>query len=112
MAVPKRKTSKARRGWRCTHQVEKVKSITHCLNCKEPLATHQVCGSCGYYKGIKVLATKAERAVRRDDLRRAKADREGVTQNAVAPEQILEAQAEAAAAVEEPKVEPKKDSKK
>jgi len=65
MAVPKRKTSKARKGWRCTHQVEHVKSITHCGNCNGPLTTHQACGQCGFYKGIKVLATKAERAVKR-----------------------------------------------
>ena len=65
MAVPKRKHSKARSRSRCTHQVEHVTSITHCLNCSAPLKSHQACASCGFYKGIKVLTTKAERAVKR-----------------------------------------------
>lgn len=89
MAVPKRKTSKARKGWRCTHKVEQVKSITHCANCNGPLTTHQACASCGFYKGIKVLVTKAERAVKRGQARqtkeaRAVAAREGQTVPAAA----------------------------
>lgn len=84
MAVPKRKTSKARKGWRCTHKVEHVKSITHCSNCNGPLNSHQTCASCGFYKGIKVLVTKAERAVKRGQAlqtkeARAVAAREGKT---------------------------------
>jgi len=84
MAVPKRKTSKARKGWRCTHKVEQVKSITHCSNCNGPLRTHQTCASCGFYKGVKVLVTKAERAVKRGQAlqtkeARAAAAREGKT---------------------------------
>lgn len=65
MAVPKRKTSRARKRSRCTHQVEKIRSFTSCLNCHEPVATHQVCLKCGFYKGVKMLTTKAERAVKR-----------------------------------------------
>jgi len=72
MAVPKRKHSKARSRSRCTHDVEHVTSITHCLNCSAPLKTHQACGSCGFYKGVKVLTTKAERAVKRGQVRQAK----------------------------------------
>lgn len=84
MAVPKRKTSKARKGWRCTHKVEHVTSITHCSNCNGPLRTHQTCASCGFYKGVKVLTTKAERAVKRGQAlqtkeARAVAAREGKT---------------------------------
>lgn len=98
MAVPKRKTSKARKGRRCTHQVESVKSFTHCLNCQSPLSTHQVCKSCGYYKGVKVLTTKVERAMRREEQRRAKSEREGVASEQQDNQQVLEAQAEAIAA--------------
>ena len=65
MAVPKRKHSKARSRSRCTHKVEHVKSITSCLNCSTPLNTHQVCHTCGFYKGVKVMTTKADRAVKR-----------------------------------------------
>ncbi|MBV8661251.1 MAG: 50S ribosomal protein L32 [Candidatus Dependentiae bacterium] len=72
MAVPKRKHSKARSRSRRTHQVEHVTSITNCLNCNTPINTHQVCASCGFYKGVKVLATKADRAVKRGQVRQAK----------------------------------------
>jgi hypothetical protein len=34
--------------------------------------THQACASCGYYKGRKVLATKADRAVKRVETRKSK----------------------------------------
>lgn len=99
MAVPKRKTSKARRDKRRTHQVESVKSFTNCLNCQAPLATHTVCSGCGFYKGVKVLATKVERAVRREEQRKARAERQGTaTAPQEAQKQVIEAQAEAIAA--------------
>lgn len=78
MAVPKRKQSKARSRSRCTHKVEHITSITHCLNCNSPLKTHQACASCGYYKGIKVLGTKAERAVKRGQALQVKQARANV----------------------------------
>ena len=72
MAVPKRKQSRARSRSRCTHKVEHVTSITHCLNCSSPLKTHQVCATCGFYKGVKILTTKAERSVKRGQALQAK----------------------------------------
>ncbi len=75
MAVPKRKQSKSRSRSRCTHKVEHVKSITQCLNCKNPLNTHQVCAECGFYKGVKVLTTKADRSVKRGQKLQAKETR-------------------------------------
>ena len=90
MAVPKRKQSKARKGWRQTHQVEHVKSITSCLNCNSPLNTHQACKACGFYKGVKVLTTKAERAVKRGQVRQAKEARSAAARES----QTLETAAE------------------
>ena len=72
MAVPKRKQSKSRSRSRCTHKVEHVMSITQCLNCSKPLTTHQVCQGCGFYKGIKVMATKADRSIKRGHALQAK----------------------------------------
>jgi large subunit ribosomal protein L32 len=80
MAVPKRKQSKARSRSRCTHQVEHITSITHCLNCKSPLKTHQVCATCGFYKGIKILTTKAERSAKRGQKLKVKESRAHATQ--------------------------------
>ncbi|MGC2310717.1 MAG: 50S ribosomal protein L32 [Candidatus Babeliaceae bacterium] len=65
MPVPKRKTSKSRRDQRSASKHIKPQAITGCTNCKEPLMPHQVCESCGFYKGRKVLITKKERALRR-----------------------------------------------
>lgn len=72
MPVPKRKRSRARRDKRFANKGMKVKSMTECANCQAPLATHQACGVCGFYKGAKVMATKADRAVSRGEKRQAR----------------------------------------
>ncbi len=57
MAVPKRKVSKARRD-KTRSQVWKLSApaFSRCTNCGELKVPHQVCGSCGYYKGKEVIA--------------------------------------------------------
>lgn len=72
MPVPKRKRSRARRDSRFANKGIKVKSITGCLNCKAPLAPHQACKECGFYKGVKFLRTKDDRLVDRTHVRQAK----------------------------------------
>jgi hypothetical protein len=37
-----------------------------CQTCHKPIAPHQVCRECGYYRGIKVLRTKEERTQERE----------------------------------------------
>jgi large subunit ribosomal protein L32 len=56
MAVPKRKTSKARRDKRRS-QVMKMTAptIIECPQCKEPNVPHRVCAACGFYKGKEVI---------------------------------------------------------
>jgi len=51
MAVPKRKTSRSRRGKRRAHKHLTPPSIAFCPRCKAPKLPHRVCPSCGYYKG-------------------------------------------------------------
>ena len=65
MPVPKRKRSRARRDSRFANKGIQVKAITGCSNCQKPLATHTPCKECGFYKGVKVLVTKADRKVKR-----------------------------------------------
>jgi len=69
MPVPKRKRSRARRDSRFANKGLKVKAIASCLNCKDPIVPHTACKKCGFYKGIKVLVTKADRAVKRLGIR-------------------------------------------
>ena len=47
MAVPKRKTSTARR--------DKLATCDHCGSVKRP---HRVCPVCGYYNGVEVINMK------------------------------------------------------
>jgi len=80
MPVPKRKRSRSRRDKRFANKGIKVKALTKCQNCQAPLATHQACPACGFYKGVKVLVTKADRAVKRGEERQARAKKKGMQQ--------------------------------
>ena len=72
MPVPKRKRSRARRDSRFANKGMKVQSITKYSSCAAPLATHQACKNCGFYKGEKVLRTKHDRLIERAHVRQAK----------------------------------------
>lgn len=85
MGVPKRKRSRARRDSRFANKGIKVKAITSCKNCTEPLATHTACIKCGFYKGVKVMGTKEERAVKRGQAKQVQAARQKQQVEASAP---------------------------
>ena len=71
MAVPKRKVSKARRDSRSANKGIKPKTFGKCQNCAAPIMSHQACNGCGFYKGHKVLTTKGERTIKREEARRS-----------------------------------------
>ncbi|MDI9501706.1 MAG: 50S ribosomal protein L32 [Tissierellia bacterium] len=56
MAVPKGKTSKARRDKRraSSYRLNRT-TIMECPNCHEPKLPHRVCRACGYYRKEEVL---------------------------------------------------------
>lgn len=60
MAVPARKTSKARKNKRRS-SVWKMDAPTlvKCSNCGGYTASHKVCGNCGYYNGKEVISKEA-----------------------------------------------------
>lgn len=59
MAVPKRKTSKARRDKRRTAKERMtITNVMECPQCHEAKLPHRVCGSCGYYNGKEVVAAE------------------------------------------------------
>ena len=61
MAVPKRKSSKARKNKRRSNVWKMVApGFCKCPQCGELKLPHQVCGSCGYYKGREVIKVDAE----------------------------------------------------
>lgn len=51
MAVPKQKTSRARRDKRRTHFKLTAPAIVECPQCHEAKAPHHACRHCGYYRG-------------------------------------------------------------
>ena len=61
MAVPKRKTSKARKNKRrsAVWKLE-VPAMSKCDRCGAFKAPHEVCNNCGFYKGVEVLKIDAE----------------------------------------------------
>jgi large subunit ribosomal protein L32 len=58
MAVPKKKTSKARRDTRRAHDALTAPGVSICPQCKEPKQSHRVCPSCGTYKGKEIVSTE------------------------------------------------------
>ena len=63
MAVPKAKTSKARRDKRRS-SVWKLDApaMAKCPNCGEYNLAYRVCKACGYYKGEQVVSVKENAA--------------------------------------------------
>lgn len=55
MAVPKRRTSKARKHSRVAHFKLSVPGISECPQCHSMKLNHRVCKNCGYYSGKQVL---------------------------------------------------------
>lgn len=55
MAVPKRKTSRAKRNKRRSHWIVERPSLVECPQCHQLKPPHQVCPECGYYKKRAVL---------------------------------------------------------
>lgn len=55
MAVPKRRTSKARKARRRTHYKLAAPTLVKCPDCGEMKRPHNACESCGSYNGRTVI---------------------------------------------------------
>ncbi|MBI2166170.1 MAG: 50S ribosomal protein L32 [Chloroflexi bacterium] len=53
--LPKRKSSRAKRGHSSSHYKMKLKSLVPCPQCRSPKLPHHVCPHCGYYRGRAVI---------------------------------------------------------
>ena len=60
MAVPKRRTSSARRDKRRAHDALVLPPRSRCAQCGEPKLPHRVCANCGTYRGREVVKTDEE----------------------------------------------------
>ncbi len=56
MAVPKKKTSRSRRGNRRAHDALRIPGMSECPECGEMMRPHHACPHCGTYKGREVRA--------------------------------------------------------
>ncbi len=55
MAVPKKRTSRARRDKRRAHDRVAVARLNECPQCHSPRLPHRVCPVCGTYAGREVI---------------------------------------------------------
>ena len=58
MAVPNKKISRSRRGFRRSHDALRAYSVVECPNCGAEKLPHHICPSCGYYNKKKVVSLK------------------------------------------------------
>lgn len=69
MAVPKKKTTKKRRGDRRAHWRLRAVELVACPECGNLGRPHRVCAACGYYKGQPAIAVESpeEKAERKKE---------------------------------------------
>lgn len=60
MAVPKRRTSRARRDKRRSHDALAQPARSNCPQCGEPKLPHRVCRNCGTYRGRSLIKTEED----------------------------------------------------
>ena len=60
MAVPKRRTSKAKRDKRRSHDSLAAPTRTNCATCGASKMPHRVCPNCGNYRGRVVVEGEEE----------------------------------------------------
>lgn len=60
MAVPKRRTSKAKRDKRRSHDRLSAPPSSKCPQCDGPKLPHRVCPNCGSYRGRAIVETDEE----------------------------------------------------
>jgi large subunit ribosomal protein L32 len=56
MAVPKKRTSSARRDRRRAHDAVAAPRLNRCPQCHEPRLPHRACPNCGTYAGREVIS--------------------------------------------------------
>lgn len=53
--LPKKKTPVSRRGMHRSHQHTRAVALTECTHCHSKRRPHQVCPTCGYYRGREAV---------------------------------------------------------
>ena len=61
MAVPRNRSSNARKNSRSAHSALKPKNVSICSNCKKTIMPHRVCRHCGHYAKKLVVTPKQKK---------------------------------------------------
>lgn len=56
MAVPRNRTSNARKNSRRSHHAKTPKNLAACPNCREMRLSHRICPHCGHYAGRSAVS--------------------------------------------------------
>lgn len=60
MAVPRNRTSNARKNSRRAHHAKTPKKTVKCTNCGGSCISHKMCPRCGYYSGRLVVKAQKD----------------------------------------------------
>ena len=60
MAVPRNRSSNAKKGSRRAHHMKKTLNLKNCPNCESLTLSHRICASCGHYENRVVEQIEAE----------------------------------------------------
>jgi len=60
MANPKRRHSVSRKHMRRAHDFLVSPHLGQCPKCGQQASPHQICGYCGYYRGVEVIKIENE----------------------------------------------------
>lgn len=60
MAVPRNRTSNAKKNSRRAHHAKRPSILSKCTNCGKAHRPHRACLSCGYYSGRSIVAAPKE----------------------------------------------------
>lgn len=58
MAVPRNRTSNAKKNSRRSHHAKKPKNLTACSNCGRLTLSHRICSGCGFYDNRAIRVAK------------------------------------------------------
>ncbi|MBU1131682.1 50S ribosomal protein L32 [Patescibacteria group bacterium] len=82
MALPAHRSNVSRGKRRRSHLAIKTTKAALCPKCAVPINSHTACNACGHYKGIKVLETRQDVQMKRENKqkRREEKDKEKMKQ--------------------------------
>ena len=68
MAVPKKRKTSTRGKQGRSHDALKPVSISNCPKCGDPILSHKVCQTCGYYRGMELIhvETKLDKKIKKE----------------------------------------------